>query len=128
MVGALANPVAPVAADEEADDDGHDLETAESLLEIIEKKIAKLIKVNISYLHAPDLNHVECILNWSLQKCVKHGGCQSFYSQPYYSHSSDYGYGSSSYGYGSSHGYEPSYSGYAPSYGGGYGGGAGYGY
>ncbi len=48
MVGALANPVAPVAADEEADDDGHDLETAESLLEIIEKKIAKLIKVNIS--------------------------------------------------------------------------------
>lgn len=45
MVGALANPVAPVAADEEADDDGHDLETAESLLEIIEKKIAKLIKV-----------------------------------------------------------------------------------
>ncbi|EFX83303.1 hypothetical protein DAPPUDRAFT_315762 [Daphnia pulex] len=93
MVGALANPVAPVAADEETDDDGHDLETAESLLEIIEKKIAKLI-----------------------QKCVKHGGCQSFYSQPYYSHSSDYGYGSSSYGgYGSSH-----VSGYAPSYGGGY--------
>ncbi|XP_046631993.1 uncharacterized protein LOC124311509 [Daphnia pulicaria] len=112
MVGALANPVAPVAADEEADNDGHDLETAESLLEIIEKKIAKLIK-----------------------KCVKHGGCQSFYSQPYYSHSSDYGYGSSSYGSSHGSGYEPSYSGYAPSYGGyassyggGYGGGAGYGY
>lgn len=46
MVGALANPVAPVAVDEKADH-GHDLDGAESLLELIEKKIAKLYKVNI---------------------------------------------------------------------------------
>ncbi len=47
VTAAFANPVAPVAADEEADN-AHDLETAESLLEIIEKKIAKLYKVNFS--------------------------------------------------------------------------------
>ena len=47
VTGAFANPVAPVAADEVAVD-ANDLETAESLLEIIEKKIAKLYKVNIS--------------------------------------------------------------------------------
>jgi hypothetical protein len=47
IVGAFTNPVAPVATDEEAGD-AYDLETAESWLEIIEKKIAKLYKVNTS--------------------------------------------------------------------------------
>nr|CAH0111300.1 unnamed protein product [Daphnia galeata] len=99
VTAAFANPVAPAAADEEADN-AHDLETAESLLEIIEKKIAKLYK-----------------------KCLKLGGCQPYYSYSNYGHSSDYGYGSNyGSGYGSSHG------GYGSSHGGGYGGGAGYGY
>ncbi|KAK4036082.1 hypothetical protein OUZ56_028152 [Daphnia magna] len=79
VIGTFANPVAPVAVDGQVGD-SHDLETAEHLLEIIEKKIAKLYK-----------------------KCLKHGGCQPSYGYSNYGHSADYGYGSS---YGHPSGYD----------------------
>ncbi|KAI9551460.1 hypothetical protein GHT06_021793 [Daphnia sinensis] len=89
VIGTFANPVAPVAADDQVGADSHDLDTAEHLLEIIEKKIAKLYK-----------------------KCLKHGGCQPSYGYSSYGHSADYGYGSS-YGHHSGYGnYGSGYGGY----------------